>query len=254
MGSGRLVYIFLFTLVVWGLTAWNSAHGAARKATRSRLSLTARDLIHRFPYPEPDMKNARDFENWWFADDRVVLNTFSLGGAPGHSLSHEVTLIGPDATSREDREHDWVGSFRSVLSAQTDSRRFIQISARHAMWSHFYRSGGYYETSGPRSYRAFKNQVRVALEARIVAEKLSFYLPLYLQQSRFTEFRPDARWNGRWRYAAWVAPELMYQQGEKWAVSLFYETDTFVGSDLRRVYLWDSIAEGEVGLRLTYRI
>lgn len=220
----------------------------ARADLRPTFELKAHNL---FPLFERD-RDSRDLQKWWFGEGRVVLNTMTLGSAPDAEMSHEVSVSGPLSTfDPNDPDVDWRGSLRSVLYLATDTSRPVSISVRHGLWFHFYRNAGYFSQNGPRSYRDLKHQLRIAAEARLVDKQLSLYFPIYLQQARYSNFREDSRWNGRWRYSAWVAPELIYRVNDRWTVSAFYETDTLVGSDLKRFYFWDSIAEGEAGVRFS---
>lgn len=231
----RLVGLcLLFTSVCW---AWSEPSYV----------LSTRDLLQA-PYLEP----GAEFENWWFGEGRVILNTVNFGQAPEAELSHELSVSGPvSPMAPADNDYDWRGSFRSIIYMHTDSRRALSWSVRHGVWFHFYRNPGYFSDYGPRSYRELKHQVRLAAQARLAGDKLIFYFPIYLQQSRYTNFRSDSRWDGDWRYGAWAAPELYYQLSDRWAVSAYYETESFVGSDLKRFYFWDSIAEGEVGVKFS---
>lgn len=206
---------------------------------------------HLVPFLEHDSES-RELQKWWFGEGRVVLNTMALGAAPRAEVSHEVSLSGPlSSFDPNDPDVDWRGSLRSILYLTSDTNKPFTFSARHGLWFHFYRNAGYFSEHGPRSYRDLKHQVRIAVDAKLSDQSLFFYFPIYVQQARYSNFREDARWNGRWRYSAWAAPELVYQVNDRWTVSAFYETDTFVGSDLQRFYFWDSIADGEAGFRFS---
>lgn len=218
---------------------------------RPSFELSARDLLR---LSERDLES-RELKKFWFGEGRVVLNTMTLGSAPHGEISHELSLSGPlSRFNPNDPDLDWQGSLRSILYIASNANRPVTFSARHGVWFHFYRNHGYFSESGPRSYRELKHQLRLAAEARLVDKRLSVYLPIYLQQARYADFRSDARWNGRWRYSAWIAPELIYQAGARWTLSAFYESDTFVGSDLQRFYFWDSLADGELGIRIAYSL
>jgi hypothetical protein len=153
------------------------------------------------------------------------------------------------------REFDanWVASLRHSLHVETPLAGPVALRAKLTTWLHGYHEAGYFNRSGARALRRLVQRLQLGLDVPL-ASRLHFWFPITLQQARYGDFQPSARFNRRTRYALWIAPRLSYEVEPGLTVSLTYETDTFVASDLSRWYFLDSLGESEVYLKLQISI
>lgn len=220
-----------------------------RKSFHLNFRLKPIDLLETFPMREWVLEPPLD--GFHFLEGYVGLSLWQMGSTNGTQAGHEMSLYAP--SNPVDLDMDWIGSARSTLWFQTDAEKPLSVGVRHGLWYHAYRKGGYYWDGELNASRSLKHQLRVTLDANL-SSKWRFSLPLYLQQSHFESYHPEARFNDRWRYAAWAAPELAYAPTKDTSLSVSWETDTFIGSDAKSFYFTDSLVEGEVYVQFSQRL
>lgn len=179
---------------------------------------------------------------------RGVVGKILTDESNGLSFGYSNRLYVPTASF--DRDAGVISSFRNYFNLTKKFNDTVSVTLSEIPIFKLNARGGTGFGETGRANPVFENRVYLTTDIQIT-DKLSFSMPVMFHQTRFADYRIDAKNNASWKFFVWTYPEITYALTSGTSVGLAYYSANLIQADLSGLDMEKGLTNGTVQLAFT---